>query len=247
MNAAATTGNPSPARTWNGSCPGTPTPETSAPGHSRPRPDNRTGTAAITASPRTRSRRPLAYPITGLPNTYPALARGEDPVVAVHDREDGCRCTVRSASRIRCEPGGEVQLIGSRGARLAIVLDPDDNEVAGEPVVRLLARPARFSDLAGNIRGVPAHEQAGSPASGERSVRIGDCEAAFQAICGLNGVHVRGGIPELSERTGAGGLRVAGGRPGGCGRGYDDDRCADRRYGKQLANKHGGSVHRNDP
>src|SRR6266851_1579461 len=70
MNAAATTGNPSPARTWNGSCPGTPAPETSAPGHSRPRPDNRTGTAAITASPRTRSRRPLAYPITGLPNTY---------------------------------------------------------------------------------------------------------------------------------------------------------------------------------
>lgn len=36
-------------------------PETSAPGHSRPRPDNRTGTATITASPRTRSRRPLAY------------------------------------------------------------------------------------------------------------------------------------------------------------------------------------------
>src|SRR5258707_15016027 len=70
MNAAATTGSPSPARTWNGSCPGTPTPETSAPGHSRPRPDNRTGTATITASPRTRSRRPLAYPITGLPNTY---------------------------------------------------------------------------------------------------------------------------------------------------------------------------------
>src|SRR5258708_8238975 len=70
MNAAATTGTPSPARTGNGSCPGTPTPETSAPGHSRPRPDNRTGTAAITASPRTRSRRPLAYPITGLPNTY---------------------------------------------------------------------------------------------------------------------------------------------------------------------------------
>jgi transcriptional regulator of acetoin/glycerol metabolism len=48
-----------------------PAPETSAPGHSRPRPDSRTGTAAITASPRTRSRRPLAYPITGLPNTYP--------------------------------------------------------------------------------------------------------------------------------------------------------------------------------
>src|SRR5258708_26971907 len=70
MNAAATTGNPSPARTWNGSCPGTPTPEPSAPAHTRPRPDTRTGTAAITASPRTRSRRPLAYPITGLPNTY---------------------------------------------------------------------------------------------------------------------------------------------------------------------------------
>jgi hypothetical protein len=44
--------------------------EAAAPGHSRLRPDNRTGTAAITASPRTRSRRPLAYPITGLPNTY---------------------------------------------------------------------------------------------------------------------------------------------------------------------------------
>ena len=71
-NAAATTGSPSPARTWNVSCPGTPTPETSAPGHSRPRPDSRTGTAAITASPRTRSRRPLAYPITGLPITYAA-------------------------------------------------------------------------------------------------------------------------------------------------------------------------------
>src|SRR5260370_39994395 len=80
MNAAATTGTPSPARTWNGSCPGTPTPETSAPGHSRPRPDNRTGTAAITASPRTRSRRPLAYPITGLPNTYLSPAHILDAV-----------------------------------------------------------------------------------------------------------------------------------------------------------------------
>src|SRR5580693_10635973 len=33
------------------------------------------GTATITASPRTRSRRPLAYPITGLPNTYDAFTK----------------------------------------------------------------------------------------------------------------------------------------------------------------------------
>ena len=42
-----------------------------------PRPDSRTGTAAITASPRTRSRRPLAYPITGLPNTYHISAKAD--------------------------------------------------------------------------------------------------------------------------------------------------------------------------
>ena len=40
-------------------------PKTSAPGHSRQHPDNRTETATATASPRTRSRRPLACPITG--------------------------------------------------------------------------------------------------------------------------------------------------------------------------------------
>src|SRR5258708_16991517 len=93
MNAAATTGNPSPARTWNGSCPGTPTPETSAPGHSRPRPDNRTGTATITASPRTRSRRPLAYPITGLPNTYAHPARRPAQWVLVRVTEAYIHCS----------------------------------------------------------------------------------------------------------------------------------------------------------
>jgi hypothetical protein len=45
-------------------------PKTSAPGHSRPHPDNHTETATATASPRTRSRRLSACPITVLPNTY---------------------------------------------------------------------------------------------------------------------------------------------------------------------------------
>ena len=40
-----------PARTWNGSCPGLQLPKTSAPGHSRHPPDNRTETATETASP----------------------------------------------------------------------------------------------------------------------------------------------------------------------------------------------------
>ena len=61
---------PLAARAWNGSCPGKPPPKTSAHGRSRQHPDNHTKTATATASPRTRSRRPLASPITGLPNTY---------------------------------------------------------------------------------------------------------------------------------------------------------------------------------
>ena len=51
-------GKPPPARTWNGSCPGTPAPTTSTPGHSRrQRPDKParehaiTGVAAETATP----------------------------------------------------------------------------------------------------------------------------------------------------------------------------------------------------
>ena len=63
-------GKPLAGPAWNGSCPGKPPPKTSAPGHSRQHPDNHTKTATATASPRTRSRRPLACPITGLPNTY---------------------------------------------------------------------------------------------------------------------------------------------------------------------------------
>ena len=44
-------GKPLTGRTWNGSCPGVPPPKTSAPGHRRPHPDNRTQAATETASP----------------------------------------------------------------------------------------------------------------------------------------------------------------------------------------------------
>ena len=62
-------GKPLAGPAWNGSCPGTPAPKTSAPGHSRRPPDKpaadnaRTGVAAAN-----RSRRPSACPFTGLPN-----------------------------------------------------------------------------------------------------------------------------------------------------------------------------------
>ena len=76
-------GKPLSGPAWNGSCPGKPHPETSKPGHSRPRPDNPAQTATATASPQTRSRRPLACPLTGLPNTY-ALSRHRLPWCLEH-------------------------------------------------------------------------------------------------------------------------------------------------------------------
>src|SRR5260370_26634840 len=71
MNAAATAANPSPGRTWNASCPGTPAQKISASGHSRHPADksperkhpHRRGTM-------NRPRRTSACPFTGLPNTY---------------------------------------------------------------------------------------------------------------------------------------------------------------------------------
>ena len=63
-NAAATAGNPSPAPRWTGSCPGTPAPKTSAPGHSRPRPDKTPAT--VTPSPTWPCQ--SATPVTGMPS-----------------------------------------------------------------------------------------------------------------------------------------------------------------------------------
>src|SRR6266704_168634 len=62
--APATTANPCQAPNSNGSCPGTPTPETSAPGHNRPRHHRNPANPAPTRPPgvATRPRRPSACP-----------------------------------------------------------------------------------------------------------------------------------------------------------------------------------------
>src|SRR6185312_568452 len=52
MNAAATPENPRPAQTWNGSCPDTPAPKTSALGRSHPNNQANPHPATTTASPR---------------------------------------------------------------------------------------------------------------------------------------------------------------------------------------------------
>src|SRR5260370_26860825 len=71
MNAAATAGSPPQARAWNGSCPGTPAPKTSSPGHSHhSSPTEPHDHAPQRRGPRRSPRRLLACPLTGLPNTY---------------------------------------------------------------------------------------------------------------------------------------------------------------------------------
>jgi hypothetical protein len=67
--AAATTASPSPARTWNSSCPGTQTPPTCALGHGHRRPAD-TETAQLRRVHPNQLHRPSSCPITGLPNTY---------------------------------------------------------------------------------------------------------------------------------------------------------------------------------
>ena len=62
-------------RPWNGSCPGTPPPKTSAHGRSRQHPETTPKQPPQRRSPRTRSRRLPARPITGLPNTYDSCGR----------------------------------------------------------------------------------------------------------------------------------------------------------------------------
>lgn len=62
--ADTTAGNPCHAPNWNDSSPGPPPPQTSATGHGPQHPDNHTGTAPATASPRTRPLRPSACPIS---------------------------------------------------------------------------------------------------------------------------------------------------------------------------------------
>jgi hypothetical protein len=68
------------------------------PGHSRPHPDNRTETATATASPRTRSRRLSACPITVLPNTYARFGEPTPPA-ASRRKATYVRATVIPAQR----------------------------------------------------------------------------------------------------------------------------------------------------
>ena len=70
-----------PARTWTASCPGTPAPTTSAPGHSRHPPDKPAANTPAPAWLPNRPRRLSARHFTGLPNTYicPALLPGSCP------------------------------------------------------------------------------------------------------------------------------------------------------------------------
>ena len=73
-------GKPRQAPPWNGSCPGKPRLKTSKPGHSRPRPDNPAQNSHRNGRhPGIQSRRPLACPLTGLPNTYRRSARRSGP------------------------------------------------------------------------------------------------------------------------------------------------------------------------
>src|SRR6266487_1624215 len=83
MNAAATAGNRSPAGRWNASCPGTPAPKTSAPGHSRHPPDktsaNNDSTGMATASRHADHRHALSQDFRIL--TFDRLQRAQDHVV----------------------------------------------------------------------------------------------------------------------------------------------------------------------